>query len=74
MEEPNRPFYLASKPQLRQYAQKSAENRRTPELKKAWQDQETIRQRCASGEWASDLAKEYGIKVRQVYRILKGNE
>lgn len=73
MAEPNRPFYLASKPQLQEYAKKSAESRRSPELKKAWEEKEEITQRVASGEWAKDIAAEYGIKVRQVYRIIESN-
>lgn len=73
MAEQNRPFYLASKPQLQEYARKSAESRRSPALKKAWEDQEAITQRIASGEWAKDIAAEYGIKVRQIYRIIESN-
>lgn len=71
MAEPNRPFYQASKPQLREYAKRSAESRRSPELKKAWSEKDKIKQRVANGEWVKDIAAEYGIKVRQVYRILE---
>lgn len=73
MAEPNRPFYLASKEQLQEYARKSAGSRRSPELKKAWQDREKLIARHQKGEWASDLAKEYSILPRAMYRILQSN-
>lgn len=70
MAEPNRPFYQASKPQLQEYARRSANSRRSPELKKAWEQKDEIKKRVGKGEWVKDIAQEYGIKVRQVYRIL----
>lgn len=71
MAEPNRPFHSASKEQFKEYARLSANSRRTPELKKAWEDRELIIQRNKNGEWASDLAVEYKIPKRAMYRILE---
>lgn len=73
MAEPNKPFYLASRQQLQMYAEMSAQSRRSPELKKAWSEKEKIKERLAAGEWAKDIAEEYGIKVRQIYRIVNSD-
>lgn len=73
MAEPNLPFYLASKEQLRAYASMSANSRRSPALKRAWEDREKLISRHQAGEWVSDLAKEYKVLPRAMYRILESD-
>lgn len=66
----SRHFKHASKEQFKEYAQKSAYSRRSPQLRHAWDDQETIQELYNSGIPAQQIAKQYDISVRSAYRII----
>lgn len=66
-----RHFSKIPKQKLREYAQKTNEAKRSPELKQAWAEQDYIRKLyLQDGVPAKDIAKMYKIKTRAVYRIL----
>lgn len=73
MADSNKPFQLASKEQLRQYAHMSAQSRRSPGLQRAWEDREKLIERYKNGEWILDLAKEYDTNKQNIYRIIRSD-
>lgn len=49
---------------------KGVEARRSPELKRAWKEQEELKRQYQAGRSVKDISYDYGINVRTCYRII----
>jgi hypothetical protein len=65
-------FQTLSAEQRKLIGQKGGQSQRSPELEKAWADQERIRQEHTAGASVKELAEFYKIKERSMWRIVSG--
>lgn len=65
-----RHFSNTSKEKLREYAEQTHQKQRSPELKKAWAEQQIIKEKYAVNIPVRIIASEYKVPVRAVYRII----
>lgn len=65
-----RGFKIAKQDTFEKARINSANARRTPELRKAWLEQEEIREAYLKGENVKSIAKRYKINERTCYRII----
>lgn len=65
-----RHFSNVSKEQLSVYGKIGSTKQRSLELQKAWAESNQIKSAFKLGIKAQEIADQYGIKLRQVYRIV----
>ena len=65
-------FETISSEERKYISNKGVLARISAEVRKAWSDSAQLQFRRISGEGVKDLAKEYGISVRTMYRITGG--
>lgn len=65
-----RGFVIQSKEKINEARLKGLETRRSPELKKAWAEQQKIRDLYVSGVEPREIAKQYKIDTRACNRII----
>lgn len=61
-----------SKRKLKELGKQVGTTHRSPELEKAWASASTLRKQFKDGKPAAELAEEYQINIRSVYRIVRG--
>lgn len=65
-------FQHLSSQEVKKAASKGGSRKRSPELAKAWGDAAKIRKMYRAGKSPGEIASDYQINVRAVYRIARG--